>query len=161
MKILIIEPFFGGSHATWAKGYKANSGHDIEILSLEGRSWKRRMREGAATLAGLYREGGYAPDMILATDMLDLAKFMALTKELTSEIPTAVYFHENQLTYPWSPNDKSSVEARKEFGFINFTTALAAKRVFFNSAYHMEAFLKELTGLLKGFPDYNESSEKE
>ncbi len=128
MKILIIEPFFGGSHAIWAEGYKANSRHDVELLTLEGRSWKRRMRGGADTLAKLYREGGYAPELILATDMLDLAAFMALTRDLTSGIPTAVYFHENQLTYPWSPNEKKGEEARKEFGFINFTTALEVPR---------------------------------
>ncbi len=157
MKILIIEPFFGGSHAVWAKGYQFNSRHDVEILSLEGRSWKRRMRDGAGTLARLFREGGYAPDLILATDMLDLKAFLAQTLDLTTQIPTAVYFHENQLNYPWSPNDKSSVEGRREFGFINFTTALAADRVFFNSAYHMEAFLGDLVEFLTGFPDHNET----
>lgn len=161
MKILIIEPFFGGSHAIWAEGYQANSRHDIEILSLEGRSWKWRMRGGAITLARLFREGGFTPDLILATDMLDLAIFLSLTRDLTADIPTAVYFHENQLGYPWSPNEKKGEEARKEYGFINFTTALSAERVFFNSAYHMEAFLGDLSGLLAGFPDHNEISQVE
>jgi glycosyltransferase involved in cell wall biosynthesis len=156
MKILIIEPFFGGSHESWAKGFKASSRHVIEMLTLEGRTWKWRMRGGAVTLARLYLEGGYSPDLILATDMLDLSTFTSLTRDLTAEIPIAVYFHENQLTYPWSPNEKKSKEGRREFGFINFTTALTAKKLFFNSAYHMEAFLSDLSVFLEGFPDYNE-----
>ncbi len=158
MKILIIEPFFTGSHAAWAKGYKAASCHKVDILSLEGRSWKWRMRGGAVTLARLFREGGYAPDLILATDMLDLATFLSLTRDLTFEIPTAVYFHENQLGYPWSPNEKDSAKSRRHYGFINFTTALSADRVFYNSRYHMDAFLNDLDGFLRGFPDHNETS---
>lgn len=156
MKILIIEPFFTGSHARWAKDFKAKSRHDVDILSLGAASWKWRMRGGAVTLARLFREGAYSPDLILATDMLDLATFLSLTRDITANIPTAVYFHENQLAYPWSPNEKDSASARKHYGFINFTTALSADRVFFNSAYHMDSFLTELDELLKGFPDHNE-----
>lgn len=158
MKILIIEPFFTGSHARWAKDFKAKSRHEVEILSLAGRSWKWRMRGGAVTLARLYREGGLTPDLILATDMLDLSVFLSLTRDLTANIPVAVYFHENQLCYPWSPNEKDSARSRRHYGFINFTTALSADRVFFNSLYHMEAFLGDLDGLLSGFPDHNETS---
>lgn len=157
MKILIIEPFFTGSHARWATEFKAASRHEVDILKLEGRSWKWRMRGGAVTLARVFREGGYSPDLILATDMLDLATFLSLTRDLTALIPTAVYFHENQLCYPWSPREKDSESKRRQYGFINFTTALSADRVFFNSRFHMEAFLSELDVFLKGFPDHNEA----
>jgi len=47
MKILLVEPFFVGSHASWAKGYQQFSQHDVEILSLPGRHWKWRMYGGA------------------------------------------------------------------------------------------------------------------
>jgi glycosyltransferase involved in cell wall biosynthesis len=156
MKILIIEPFFTGSHERWAVEYKARSSHEVTILSLEGRAWKWRMRGGAVTLARLFREGGYSPDLILATDMLDLATFLSLTRELTAKIPVAVYFHENQLGYPWSPNERDSAGSRRHYGFINFTTALSADRVLFNSKYHMDSFLGDLDPFLGAFPDHNE-----
>jgi len=36
MKIILVEPFFAGSHATWTKGYQHFNQHDVEILSLSG-----------------------------------------------------------------------------------------------------------------------------
>ncbi len=51
MKILILEPFFSGSHRQWAEGYQRHSRHEVEILSLKGRHWKWRMFGGAVSLA--------------------------------------------------------------------------------------------------------------
>ncbi len=96
----------------------------------------------------------YRPDLILATDMLDLATFLALTRKTSNGIPVALYFHENQITYPWSPADgKATGERNNQYGFINYTSALAADRVFFNSHYHHASFLGELKGFLSQFPD--------
>lgn len=115
------------------------------------------MHGGAVSLARQFLAGNHAPDLLLATDMLDLATFLALTRRRSAGIPTAIYFHENQLTYPWSPTDRDIPQQRdKHYGFINFTSALAADAVFFNSAYHRDGFLAELPRLLKHFPDYNE-----
>ncbi len=157
MKILLLEPYFTGSHAAWAKGYAEHSDHQIHILSLPGRFWKWRMHGGAVTLARQFLASDLQPDLILATDMLDLTTFLALTRKHTAQTPIAIYFHENQLTYPWSPTDRDIVQQRdKHYGFINYTSALAADRVLFNSKYHLDSFLGELPKLLKHFPDYNE-----
>ncbi len=158
MKILIVEPFLTGSHAAWAREYAEHSSHEVDILGLEGRHWKWRMHGGAVTLARRFLEEGHAPDLILATDMLDLTTFLALTKEKTAGTPVAIYFHENQLSYPWSGDDPDPGLGRDvHYGFINYTSALAADAVLFNSAYHPESFLSELSGFLDAFPDYNES----
>ncbi len=157
MNIMIIEPYFTGSHAAWAKGYQKVSRHKIEILSMDGRYWKWRMHGGAVTLAKKFLAGNYRPDLILATDMLDLTTFLSLTRKETANIPTAIYFHENQITYPWSPDDRDIHHKRdKHYGFVNYASALAADRVFFNSCYHLESFLGELIPFLKHFPDHNE-----
>ncbi|MEM7347895.1 MAG: DUF3524 domain-containing protein [Chloroflexota bacterium] len=157
MRILLVEPYFTGSHADWANGYAHHSQHHIDILSLPGRFWKWRMHGGAVTLAREFLAADLKPDLILATDMLDLTTFLALTRRKTATIPTAVYFHENQLTYPWSPTDRDIAQKRdKHYGFINYTTALTADAVLFNSGYHQESFLTALPNLLKHFPDYSE-----
>lgn len=162
MEILLIEPYNTGSHAEWALGYARHSSHVVRTLSLSGAHWKWRMHGGAVTLARKFHESGHAPDLILATDMLDLASFLALTRAKTAGVRSAVYFHENQITYPWSPLDRDPAERRDEhYGFINFTSALTADRVFFNSQYHMDSFLNELPRFLARFPDHQELSSVE
>ena len=105
MKILIIEPYFTGSHKQWAESYKIHSSHNIKILSLKGQFWKWRMHGGAITLARMFNAMHWLPDLIFATDMLDLNTFLSLTRNKSNGIQTAIYFHENQLSYPWSPSD--------------------------------------------------------
>ncbi len=157
MRIFLIEPYFTGSHRAWAEGYKQHSRHDVEILSLEGRYWKWRMHGGAVSLAKAYMENNSNPDLILATDMLDLTTFLSLTRERTAKIPVVVYFHENQISYPWSEGDRDILHKRdKHYGFINYVSALAANAVLFNSSYHRESFLAELPKLLRHFPDFRE-----
>lgn len=131
MNILLIEPYFTGSHKSWAEGYKSHSNHTIDLLTMKGQFWKWRMHGGAVTLANQYLYSNYNPDLIITTDMLDLSTFLSLTRRKTASIPTALYFHENQLTYPWSPTDRDVIENRnKHYGFINFTSALSADYVF-------------------------------
>jgi glycosyltransferase involved in cell wall biosynthesis len=157
MRILIIEPYYTGSHQSWADGYQQHSQYEIEVLSLPGRYWKWRMHGGAITLAEKFNQADYQPDLILATDMLDITTFLALTRDKTNGIPTGIYFHENQLTYPWSDKDRDIQAGRdNHYGFINYVSALVADSVFFNSRYHRDSFIGALPNFLKGFPDYNE-----
>ncbi|MFN2164819.1 MAG: DUF3524 domain-containing protein [Anaerolineae bacterium] len=161
MNIWLVEPYCTGSHEAWAEGYRAHSRHDVQLLTLPGRFWKWRMQGGAITLArqatrildgASEHEGAAHPDLILASDMLNLPLFLSLAGRPLSDVPVAVYFHENQLTYPLQPGEKRDLH----YGFINMVSALRADAVFFNSGYHLEAFFDELPRLLKHFPDYNE-----
>ncbi len=95
VNILLVEPYYTGSHAAWVSGYAAHSRHRVTTLTLPGRFWKWRMHGGAVTLARHFMETETKPDLILANDMLDLTTFLALTRVRTHHIPTALYFHEN------------------------------------------------------------------
>ena len=157
MNILLIEPYYTGSHKQWADGYKKHSRHDIKILSLKGQFWKWRMHGGAVTLAREFNDMQWRPDLILATDMVDLSTFLSLTRDRSNGIPTAIYFHENQLSYPWSPSDRDLQNNRDtHYGFINYSSALVADKVLFNSKFHMRSFLDALHPFLKQFPDHQE-----
>jgi glycosyltransferase involved in cell wall biosynthesis len=157
MQIVLLEPFMTGSHSAWAKQYQTHSRHDIEILGLDGKYWKWRMHGGAVSLAHQFIDEGLQPDLLLATDMLDLTTFLALTRSVTADIPVALYFHENQLSYPWSPDDADPALKRDaHYCFINYSSALAADAVLFNSDFHRCDFLAELPKFLSSFPDYNE-----
>jgi glycosyltransferase involved in cell wall biosynthesis len=157
MHVLLLEPYCTGSHAAWVDGYTKHSRHRVTALTLAGHFWKWRMHGGAVTLARQFLASSLAPDRILATDMLDLSTFLALTRSRTASIPAALYFHENQLSYPWSSADRDVTHGRDvHYGFINYVSAMAADRLFFNSQYHLDSFFTDLPRLLKHFPDHNE-----
>src|SRR6266545_4847260 len=89
MQILLLNPFHGGSHAAVAEGYAHHSQHDITILSLSiDGGWRWRMRGAAITLARQLRTYLQANpvkfDIIISTDMFDMATFAGLTRDLTS-----------------------------------------------------------------------------
>ena len=162
MRVLLISPYHGGSHQAWAEGYRKNSANDVELLTLPARFWKWRMHGGAVTLARRFLQSSAKPDLIMATDMLDLSTFLALTRGRSSDIPVIFYMHENQLTYPL-PQDGATGPMRRQLGerdrhyaFINYVSMLSAERVFFNSPYHLESFFAALPNFLKHFPEYNE-----
>lgn len=155
MNIALLETFYSGSHEKWAKAYQNNSQHQLSIFSLKGKYWKWRMYGGALSLAEQYLQSDFQADLLLATDMLDLSTFLGITRQATHQIPTAIYFHENQITYPWSPTDQDiPLNRNNQYGFINFTSAIAADYIFFNSDYHRNSFLGALPQFLKQFPDH-------
>jgi glycosyltransferase involved in cell wall biosynthesis len=151
MNIWLVEPYYTGSHQAWADGYQAYSDHDVHLLTLPGRFWKWRMQGGAVTLARQAAALDERPDLTLASDMLNVPTFLTLSNGL-HDVPLALYFHENQLTYPLQPGEKRDLH----YGFVNLVSALRADAAFFNSAYHLEAWFDELPRLLKHFPDYTE-----
>ncbi len=155
LKICLVEPFFTGSHKRWATELAQKSRHQIDILSLPGRHWKWRMHGAAITLADRFRKAGKQYDAILATDMLDLTIFLSRLRKETAQTPVGLYFHENQLLYPWSPRDGDTKKGRDlHYGFINYSSALGADRLYFNSDFHRTAFLEAIPRFLNRYPDF-------
>ena len=64
MKILLLEPYYTGSHKQWAKGYQHHSNNQINILSMKGQFWKWRMHGGAVTLANKFNQSQIKPDLM-------------------------------------------------------------------------------------------------
>jgi glycosyltransferase involved in cell wall biosynthesis len=153
MKILFIEPYFGGSHKAFANGWINQSRHQFDLLSLPASKWKWRMRHGAVYFAKLVKEKlkkGAAWDCIFCSEMLNLAEFIGLAGQECQKIPKIVYFHENQLTYP----QRFASERDYQYVLTNFTTALAADGVWFNSDFHRREFLTGIKDFLKKMPDF-------
>ena len=149
MHIALLESYYGGSHKTWADGYHQFSRHDIELLTMPAQFWKWRMQGAAITFARLLQS---EPDLILASSMIDLSILRALTHQRLGDVPLALYFHENQLSYP--QNRRQGHGWR--YGFINYISALTADAVYFNSQYHLGDFMAQLPRMLKHFADFNE-----
>ncbi len=108
----------------------------------------RHVGEWSARQSELER-GKYLPDVLFASDMLDLPVFLATARDMVAGTPAIVYFHENQLTYPLSPD----VDRDLSYGFKNLTSALVAQTVLFNSAYHKREFLDACHVLFAEMPD--------
>ena len=154
MRVLALNPFHIGSHKAFLEGWVASSRHDWTVLSLPGRNWKWRMRHAAITFAKQLTDCDSAFDAIFTTDMLNVAEFRGLAKASIGQLPTIVYFHENQLTYPASSASVTRDDRDLHFAFTNLTTALAADAVWFNSHYHRDVFLQALEGFLQRVPDH-------
>lgn len=162
MNILFIEPFYSGSHRTWLNQIVKHTEHHIQLLTLDGKFWKWRMYGSAYTLAkqfeaAIHNQELTTPDLIIVSDMLDLAHFVALSRQVLNDIgnpKVAVYFHENQLAYPWQEDSEDRQKGRDyHYGMMNYYTALTADYVLFNSRYNMESFYGELSALLRAMPD--------
>ncbi len=149
LRIAAVEPFYGGSHRAFLDGYQRRSRHHIDIYGLPARKWKWRMRGAAIQFAEQLADRLADYDVLFASDFLSLADFVGLLPGPAGRIPKVVYFHENQLTYPC--RDES--ERDYQFAFTNITTCLAADRVWFNSEYHRQEFLKALGPFLRRMPD--------
>ncbi len=154
LKVLAVDPYLSASHREFLEGYQRFSSHSIEIWSLSPRKWKWRMRGAALYFAERARRQPpqNQPDVMLATDFLQLADWRALAPRPLNDLPTALYFHENQITYPISRH--ATVEAMHEFGWINLRSALAADRVLFNSSYHRNSFLNAVTSVIGQMADF-------
>ena len=156
MRIFLLEPFYTGSHRTWAEQLAQHSHHEIHILKMEGRYWKWRMHGAAITMARKLTSFHLRPDLLLASDMLDVSTFLGLIRGHQPFVPLAIYFHENQMAYPWSYKATRNNNWR-HFAFINLASALSADHVFFNSHYNLASFQQEAYQLLNQYPDYNET----
>ena len=149
-KVLFIEPYDGGSHRAFRKGLVESSRHGFSSLVLPGRFWKWRMRGAAAWFADIINQGlPEVPDLIFLTGFINVADLRGLLDPPLDRAPILLYMHENQLTYPLSPEE----EFDYHFGFTNIISSMAADRVVFNSAWHRELYLDALPGYLNKMPE--------
>jgi len=98
LNILLIEGFYTGSHQRWADDICELSAHHVKVMSLPGRHWKWRMHGAAITLAEQYLKDDYTADVIICSDMIDVALFKSYAARKIKNTPLLLYFHENQIS---------------------------------------------------------------
>ncbi len=154
LRLLVLEPYYGGSHRAVLDALLPMLGMECDLLTLPARKWKWRMRGAAITMAADVRDrydAGARWDLILASTFLNLAEFKGLASEAVASVPAIVYFHENQLVYPV----RHTAEWDLQFPLTNITSALAADVCLFNTRWNLERFCEEIPGFLKQFPDHH------
>jgi glycosyltransferase involved in cell wall biosynthesis len=147
MNIIFVESFYGGSHKSFLDGLIKYSRHNISPITLPSRFWKWRLRSAALYIAEEFGEALRHCDLIVATDLINLADLKALAG---FTCPAILFLHENQLTYPTPEGEKPEIN----FGFVNLVSALAADLCLFNSRYHLEEFDRALKQFINDIPEF-------
>ena len=150
MNILLLSAYDAQSHQYWRTGL-VDQFPDFhwQVLTLPARFFSWRIRGNSLTWAFSHRDILSKPyDLIIATSMCDISSLKGFVPALAN-VPTIVYFHENQFAYPQSGREHPSVEPQ----ILSIYNALAADKVLFNSQFNYDSFIKGASELLKKLPD--------
>ncbi len=156
-RILIIEPYFGGSHRQFIEGLVKYIDAETVLLDLPARKWKMRMQLSAPWFVKQISHMALSErsfDTVLLSTFVDVAVFRALVNQVQGwnrKATIATYFHENQFGYPGI----LAKEASHQFTAINFTTALASDAIAFNSYFNMDCFFSQCHKYIKKARDIN------
>ncbi|MFW1676216.1 tRNA-queuosine alpha-mannosyltransferase domain-containing protein [Pontibacter sp. JAM-7] len=150
MRILLLSAYDAVSHQYWRQGLvQAFPEHEWTVLTLPARYFSWRIRGNSLSWAFSQRETlTQSYDLVIATSMVDLTSLRGFVPALAN-IPTLVYFHENQFAYPESGHEFHSVEPQ----ILNIYNALCADKLLFNSAYNRDTFLDGANRLFTKLPD--------
>ncbi|EDW82453.2 uncharacterized protein Dwil_GK25818 [Drosophila willistoni] len=148
-KIIIIEPFYGGSHKQLIETLvECLNPTDYEIFTLPASKWHWRARTSALYFSQLIPpEHEYK--VLFTSSVLNLAELIGVRPDLVS-CRKIVYFHENQLVYPV----REVKERDCQYGLNEILTCLAADIVLFNSNFNRSSFLDNVQPFLNIQPDF-------
>jgi len=97
--ILVLEPFYGGSHQQLIEALVKKVGEsNALVITLPDSKWHWRARTSALLLSQkIPRDHKFAT--LFASSVLSLAELLGLRPDLVP-LKKVVYFHESQLDYP-------------------------------------------------------------
>ncbi len=150
-RILLLEPYYGGSHKQFLTGVQQWVDAEFVLLSLPARKWKMRMQFSAIWFVEQIKAMPVAKqhfDVVLCSTFVDVAVLRALLCSLPHWNQNAcvkTYFHENQFAYPSQQKDLSM----RQFTSINCNTALASDGCAFNSHYNLNSFVEGVRKVTK------------
>ncbi|XP_073829500.1 tRNA-queuosine alpha-mannosyltransferase isoform X2 [Musca autumnalis] len=146
--ILIIEPFYGGSHKQLIDTLiECLNVTDYEIFSLPAKKWHWRARTGALYFSQVIPQN-HEYKVLFTSSVLNLAELLGCRPDL-NVCKKIVYFHENQLVYPV----REVKERDCQYGLNQIMTCLAADNVIFNSNFNRTSFLDNIQPFLNIQPD--------
>lgn len=164
--VLLVNPWHGGSHRAWAEGWARHSRHEVHLVTHEDRYWRWRLRGASVTLAEAARavvdEHG-PPDVVLGTDLVDLAAFLGVSRRFLGAPAVALYLHESQLVRPSGEAPAAArrrrssaprAEADAESVLANWRSMVVADAVLVNSRHHLDELAGALPQFLDRAPDH-------
>ncbi|XP_039255731.2 tRNA-queuosine alpha-mannosyltransferase-like [Styela clava] len=156
--LLILEPFYGGSHKQLIKTITNSlDNHNVkyDLFTLRAKKWPWKARCGAIMLSeAIPRDVSYRT--LFCSSDLSLSEFVGIRPDFY-HCHKVVYFHENQLVYPVQKSETLDFQ----FGYNQILTALAANEIYFNSLYNFQSFVMNINEFLRRIPEYKPKDIKE
>ena len=75
LDVVFFEPWYGGSHRTFADAWARRSRHRVDLATLAPRHWKWRQEASAWELAAKVASRD-VPDLIACSDYVDLPRLI-------------------------------------------------------------------------------------
>ena len=103
LDVVVVEPWYGGSHRAWADGLVRHSRHRVRLVTHPDRFWRWRLRGGAVTLADQIRadvDTHGRPGVVVISSLVHGAALLGLARRTLGDVPVVAYVHESQLWYP-------------------------------------------------------------
>ncbi|XP_071417906.1 tRNA-queuosine alpha-mannosyltransferase isoform X1 [Pithys albifrons albifrons] len=148
MSVLLIEPFYGGSHKQLMDILQEELQEDCVLCTLPAKKWHWKARTSALYfMQTVPTSSNYR--ILFASSVLNLAELTALRPDL-GKLKKVLYFHENQLAYPV----QKCQERDFQYGYNQVLSCLVADVVVFNSAFNMDSFLTSIGKFMKLIPDH-------
>jgi glycosyltransferase involved in cell wall biosynthesis len=150
-RILLLSAYDAASHQQWRQTLcRIFAQCHWTCLTLPARYFSWRVRGNSLSWAFNHRrELTDNHDLIIATSLTDLASLRGFVPEL-AQIPTLLYFHENQFAYPIADQPQRSIEP----AMVNLYSALCADHIAFNSEWNRSSFIAGVEALLDKLPDH-------
>ncbi|XP_071480545.1 tRNA-queuosine alpha-mannosyltransferase-like [Diadema antillarum] len=145
-RILLLEPFYGGSHKQLIDLLQQNV-PSTTLFTLPASKWHWRARTSALYFASEIPTN-HSFQLLFASSVLNLAELVALRPDLAC-LRKVLYFHENQLVYPV----RKQQDRDFQYGYNQIISCLVADTVVFNSSYNQESFLTSIASFMKLMPD--------
>lgn len=153
MRILYLEPYYGGSHRTIADAFIDHTQFNVDLLTMPARHWKWRLRGSAyhfvTEIEQLEQAGNGGWDLVVCSSLLDVSLLRALWPA-SRQAPVVQYVHEHQFSYP----GRSGLAPDANYPLTDLASALSSDAVYFNSEYCRNSFLEGAGSLLSRMPDY-------
>ncbi|CAF0801842.1 unnamed protein product [Didymodactylos carnosus] len=147
--ILLLEPFYSGSHRQLIDLLTSYFSTRCTLITLDDGSskWPWRARCSALQFCSLIPHD-HSYRYLFCSSVLNLCELLSLRQDLL-KCRKHVYFHENQLCYPRQTIKK---ERDFQFGYNEILTALVADNILFNSKYNQQTFLENIPSFLNTIP---------
>ncbi|GAB0092946.1 Glycosyltransferase-like domain-containing protein 1-like [Sergentomyia squamirostris] len=146
--IVVIEPFYGGSHKQLLDTiFEGVNPAEYNLFTLPAKKWHWRARTSALYFSQVIPLD-HEYNILFTCSVLNLAELLGIRPDL-GKCKKIVYFHENQLVYPI----REIKERDCQYGLNQIMTCLSADEIIFNSNFNRSSFLDNIQPILNIQPD--------
>lgn len=138
--VLLLEPWYRGSHRQWADGWRAASRHRIHIVGSPETAWRRGLTTNPERFAAAIDAAAHPIDCVVASTPIDLMTTLGLARRKLRDVPVVLYAHETQAVYPAGPKGGRAKGALR----ADWRSLLGADRVLVASRFHRDALVEHL-----------------